>query len=134
MTGWPAGLRDELDADVRRVSDRLRSLSQAKLAAPVGGFSSRADGARKVAQVLAEAAQGVEERGAAAEPAWRRVPQLSDFAVGDQVAVVGHDLLAALDSVAPGDDVWSRGQPSRRTALSVVTAAAAELATLRRLL
>ena len=132
MADWPAGLREELDADVRRVADRLRSLSQAKLGAPVGGFASRADGAREVARVLAEAGQGLEEAGAPAEPAWRQVPRLSDFAVGDQVAVVGNDLLRVLDGVAPDDDVWTPG--ARRTALSVVTAAAAELAALRRLL
>ena len=32
--GWGV-LGEELDADVRRVADRLRSLSQARLAAPV---------------------------------------------------------------------------------------------------
>jgi hypothetical protein len=133
VADWPADVREDLAVDVRRVADRVRGLSQAKLAAPAGPFASRADGAIEVAQALAEAGQGLADRESADEPAWRRVPRLSDFAVGDQVAVVGHDLLAALDSVAPDEEVWAPERPAaRRTALSVVTAAADRLATLRR--
>ena len=35
------------------------------------------------------------------------LPELSDLAVGDQVAVTGHDLLAALDLVGPAVPVWT---------------------------
>ena len=47
------------------------------------------------------AAQGLEARRDGDEPVWRTPPTLSDVAVGDQVAVTGHDLLAALADVGP---------------------------------
>jgi hypothetical protein len=124
--------RGELAADVRRVADRLRTLSEARLAAPVPPHRSRAAGGRSVAQTLAVAAQGIEDRGLAEEPHWRSVPALSDLTVGDQVAVTGHDLLAALEASAPDEEVWTPG--TRRTAGEVVADATAQLAALRRLL
>ena len=85
---------EALSADLERVADRLRTLSEARLRAPVPGWGSRAEAARALAQRCADAAAGV-----AGEPS-RTVPTLSDLAVGDQVAVCGHDLVAALR--APG--------------------------------
>lgn len=127
--GW-GKLRTDLEADVRRVADRLRSLSLAQLAAPVPPHASRASAARDVAQQLAEAAQGLEQRTAAQEPPWRQLPVLEDGAVADQVAVVGHDLLGELDRCRPEDEVWTPA--TRRTAREVVSAAAEALTTTRR--
>lgn len=129
--GW-GSLPDQVAADVRRLADRLRGLSQARLGGPVPQHGSRADAARGVAQQLAEAAQGLAQRDAPAEPGWRVLPRLTDFAVGDQVAVTGHELLAELAGCGPEVDVWARG--ARRTARDVVTAAADALAATRRLL
>ena len=129
--GW-APLRDALAADVRRVSERLRTLSQARLQAPAPPFTSRSDAAREAARVLAVAAQGVEAGGEPAEPTWRVLPQLADFAVGDQVAVTGNDLLAALGGTPPDRPVWAPG--GRRPARDVVAAASETLAATRRLL
>ena len=125
-------LRAELAADVRRVSDSLRSLSAARLQAPVPPFPSRAAASREAARVLAVAAQGIEARQGEHEPSWRQLPELADFAVGDQVAVTGQDLLAALDGVDPAEAVWAPA--ARRPARDVVTDAAAILAATRRLL
>jgi hypothetical protein len=124
--------RGELAADVRRVADRLRTLSEARLAAPAPPDPSRAAGGRAAAHALAVAAQGIEDRALADEPQWRTVPALSDLAVGDQVAVTGHDLLALLDSAGPEETVWSPG--ARRTAREVVADATAQLSALRRAL
>lgn len=129
--GW-GPLREELAADVRRVADRLRSLSQARLAAPVPPHATRADAARQAAAVLATAAQGVEERARPTEPAWRTLPALADFAVGDQVAVTGQDLVAAAAGVAADAPVWAPG--GRRRAGDVVAEAAEVLSAVRRLL
>jgi hypothetical protein len=128
--GW-APLRDALAADVRRVSERLRTLSQARLQAPAPPFASRSDAAREAARVLAVAAQGVEAGADPAEPTWRVLPQLADFALGDQVAVTGNDLLAALEG-PPDRPVWAPG--GRRPARDVVAAASETLAATRRLL
>jgi hypothetical protein len=142
---WAGTVGEDLAADVRRVVERLRTLSQAQLAAPAPPHPSRAAGARAVAQDLATAAQGIEDRASPDEPRWRTLPELADLAVGDQVAVTGHDLLALLRTprspgdhavvgslVDPAETVWAPG--SRRTAGEVVADAAARLATLRRLL
>ena len=130
--GWPGAVRAEIEADVRRVAERLRTLSEAQLAAEAPPYPSRAAGGRAVAQTLADAAQALEERDSGAEPRWRDVPALSDFAVGDQVALTGQDLLTAIGSVGPEETVWARG--TRRTAGEVVADAAAQLVALRRLL
>ena len=129
---WPAAVRAGIEADLRRVAGRLRTLSPAQLAAAVEGHPSRAAGGRAVAQLLVVAAQGIEERSAPDEPRWRQLPELSPFAVGDQVAVTGHDLLALLGSVGPQQPVWTPG--TRRTAVEVLTDAADHLASLRRVI
>lgn len=120
----------ELATEVRRVADRLRSLSQARLAAPAPPYPSRAAAARSVARLIAEAEQGIAARQGPVEPAWRGLPDLGDLAVGDQLAVTGHDLLSVIEHVRPDDDVWARGR--RRTARDVVTEVAGHLAELRR--
>ena len=114
------------------MADRLRTLSQAQLGAAAGPHPSRAAGARSVAQALAAAAQGVEQATEPAEPAWRQLPALSEFAAGDQVAVTGHDLLAALGRVDAEETVWAPGR--RRTAAEVLADAAEQLVALRRAL
>ena len=129
--GW-GSLRDGLEADARRVPDRLRGLSQARLEAPAAPYASRADAARAAAQRLADAATGLAERSNGHEPHWRALPELSIFAVGDQVAVTAADLLVELAGCDPGDPAWCRG--ARSTAREVVAGAAAALAATRRLL
>ncbi|MGZ4611507.1 MAG: hypothetical protein ACXV2H_14725 [Actinomycetes bacterium] len=121
-----------LAKDLRRAAERLRGLSQARLAAPAPPHATRAAAARATAQRLADAAQGVEERGAPQEPAWRTVPELSDFAAGDQVTLTGHDLLTAVAEVSADAPVGARG--CRRTAREVLAAVASDVAELRRLL
>jgi hypothetical protein len=122
----------ELARDVDRVADRLRNLSQARLAAAAPPHASRAAAGRVAAQTLADASAGLEARQDPAEPTWRTLPQLDDFAVGDQVAVTGHDLVAAAQGAAPDDHVWARH--GRRTAQEVFSEAADALAALRHLL
>ena len=139
-----AGVREQLAADVRRVSDRLRSLSATRLAASPGPstdggspFTSRAQAGRAAAAELAraalalEAASGRSDLGHPPEPGHPpqtpEVPELPDLAVGDQVAVTGHDLLAALDLVGPAAEVRPPGgRPltagaAVRTAVQVLT-------------
>ncbi len=132
-------LRGELAADVRRVADRLRSLSQARLAGaivpsegvlPPGG--TRAEAAHRAAEELTRAASALERPAAGGAPvAPQALPRLADFAVGDQVAVAGHDLLAALDLVDPDDEVPDDAAGAR-SARDVVRRAAQLLADVRR--
>ena len=91
---------------MRRVSDRLRTLSATRLAAPPvrppdGGpdHASRAAGRPGRRQLLAARPRTLEAAGSSCRgggPRAPHLPVLPDLAVGDQVAVTGHDLLAAL--------------------------------------
>lgn len=145
--GWD-GLREELAADVRRVADRLRSMSAARLAgqpappdpeSPGLPYRTRAEAARLVATALAATAEELEAAaaglGAPGGPGplmgARAMPVLGDFAAADQLQVTGNDLLAALDLVAPDAEV-TFGNGVRSSARDRVTEAAALLADLRR--
>ncbi len=99
MDPLPSGAQ-ALAAAVERLSDRLRSLSDVRLARPLPPHASRADAAHSLAQLLADSAARLE--GGPERP----VPRLHDLAVGDQVAVTGRDLVAAsLASGGPGAEV-----------------------------
>ncbi|KWW99133.1 hypothetical protein LI90_767 [Carbonactinospora thermoautotrophica] len=111
--------RDDLEklaAEIRRVSGRLRSMPLARLT------DDRVSAVRRVIQLLAELAQGAEERAADGPPRWRTVPALGRHALGDQLAVVGHDLVAALRELRPSDQVWlpaaGRGPAAEALALA----------------
>lgn len=116
--------RDALERELRRVCDRIRSLPLRQLAGP------RAAAVRATAGWLASAGQGVEERDRPGFPAWRTVPKLMDHAAGDQLAVTGQDLLAALRDLPPGTQVWTPG--GRRTAEDLARDALTALRDLRR--
>jgi hypothetical protein len=131
LAAWDA-LVLELGRNIERVSDRLRGLSEARLAAAAPPHGSRAAAARATAQILADAAAGLETRADQVSPTWRTLPELSDLAAGDQLAVTGHDLLTAAQPAAPDDQAWARH--GRRTAHVLLAEAAAALAALRRLL
>jgi len=125
----PASLSERLAAEIVRVSDRLRTLSLARLSVPLPPYASRAEAGRALAQRLADAAQGIEGRGSPEPPSWREVPRLGDVAAGDQVAVTGQDLLAALEAADADTEVWTR--TGRRLAREVAEDAEAALRDLR---
>jgi hypothetical protein len=78
-----------LQADLTRTVDRLRTLGLARLEAGFAPEPTRADAARQVAQHLADVTADLEGRPR------RHLPVLGVQASGDQLAVVGHDLLAS---------------------------------------
>ncbi|GAA2751123.1 hypothetical protein [Kitasatospora cinereorecta] len=78
-----------LTAAVDRLADRFRAMPQSRLQGPVPGHPSRAAAGLALARRLAATGLALE-----GEPA-REIPDAGDFAVGDQLAVVGHDLAAA---------------------------------------
>jgi len=118
-----------LAREVGRVADRLRRLPRRRLEVPLAPYDSVAAAARALAQRLADAAQGVDERTAPEPPAWREVPALGWFAAGDQVTVTGRDLLAALAAVPAQTPVWTRA--GRRSAADVLDECLAALRELR---
>jgi hypothetical protein len=96
----------ELVADLDRVVTKLRTTPTNRLAAPLPGpFPSRVEAGRALARTLAIAAQGIEEADHPLMPVWRTLPLIADVAVGDQVRVLGHDLVTSL--AAGADVVWT---------------------------
>ncbi|WP_316526567.1 hypothetical protein [Kitasatospora brasiliensis] len=75
---------------VDNLADRFRSLPQSKLLGAVPGYASRAAAALELARRLARLALAAEDGPR------RELPDAGAFAVGDQLAVAGHDLAAAL--------------------------------------
>ncbi|RKE20871.1 hypothetical protein [Streptomyces sp. TLI_171] len=79
----------QLGAAVDKLADRFRAMPQSRLLGTVEGHPSRAAAALALAGRLAAAARTLE--GLPALP----VPDSGAFAVGDQIAVTGHDLALA---------------------------------------
>ena len=96
-----------------RLADRLRSLSDVRLARPLPPAGSRADAAHALAQRLADHAAALEGGTS------RVVPRLHDLAVGDQVAVTGADLVRALRAAGAGRE---HGAQRAQDALAAVRA------------
>lgn len=102
-------LRSELAADVGRVADRLRSMSQARLEGQVAPgdehlppWGTRARAGRGMGTWMSRVAVALEAAATGEPPPGHRdMPELGAFAAGDQVAVGGNDLLAAMDLVDP---------------------------------
>ncbi len=113
MIGVDRSDLDELEWELSRLADRLRSLSDVRLGGPFPPHESRAVAALDLAQLLADAAQGVEERACLQPPVSRVVPDLGVFALGDQVAVTGRDLVAATVDADPDIEVWIAGRRIR---------------------
>ncbi len=135
--GW-GSVREDLEADVRRVTERLRNLSVARLAAPPappeGGwpaYLSRAQAGRAAASELAVASWALEAAAEGVTDEGHGLPRLSDFAVADQIAVTGLDLLAAMERVRPDTRVWTSTYDNP-TAADAVAFAARVLADVRR--
>ncbi|MGW4808382.1 hypothetical protein [Kitasatospora sp. NPDC004272] len=77
---------------VDRLADRFRAMPQSRLLAAVPGHPSRAAAVLELARRLADSGRALEGLPAL------EVPDCGAFAVGDQLAVTGHDLaLAAAD-------------------------------------
>jgi hypothetical protein len=86
----PAAALDVLAREVRALVSRLRGFSITRFRAAAPPFASRGDAAHHLVSAVAAAA-ALAEGGPV-----RAVPRLGDFALADQLAVVGADLLAAL--------------------------------------
>ncbi|MGV9271657.1 hypothetical protein ACWDRR_44285 [Kitasatospora sp. NPDC003701] len=120
---------------VEALADRFRSMPQSRLLGAVPGHASRAAAALALARRLAAAAQTAEAvagggngpDGPGGSP--REFPDAGAFAAGDQLAVAGHDLAAALAALPADAQVplpESLGGPA--TAPAVLDRALAEVA------
>jgi hypothetical protein len=126
LLSQPTAPRARLTWEIDALADRYRGLSQARLlgalpspvaftrpAAGTGG-QEPADGSRvtragaghRLAQLLADAAAGVAGRAADVAPASRAVSIIDLFALGEQIAVTGHDLILELEGLQDRELVW----------------------------
>ncbi|MFE7527985.1 hypothetical protein ACFU7Y_20045 [Kitasatospora sp. NPDC057542] len=112
---------------VESLADRFRSLPQSKLLGAVPGYASRAAAALELARRLAGLALATEGG------PQREFPDAGAFAVGDQLAVAGHDLAAALAALPQGAEVALPDGPVAATeVLAGAVAAVRETAALCR--
>jgi len=87
--------RERAERELGRVLTRLAALGPTRLSRPAdGGGPAPADVVRPALQELADAAAALEGR------APRAVPVLAERALGDQLAVLGRDLLSVGDDAA----------------------------------
>ena len=95
-------------------------------------YHSRAQAGRALATALSDTARSLEAAadGGSYTPS-HPVPDLADFAAGDQVAVTGNDLLAAIELVAPDTEVWF-AEAGHEPARAGVARVARQLADVRR--
>jgi hypothetical protein len=131
VSGVDHGEPDRLAARLEATTSAVRRMPRSRLAAALPApWGTRAQAARILARTLALAAQGIEEADRRDPPQWRALPMLPDTGVGDQLAVLAHDLLVAVREAPP--QVWT---PDGRAPLAdVVSDVAATLDEVARLL
>ncbi|WP_327680206.1 hypothetical protein [Kitasatospora sp. NBC_00458] len=104
---------------VDALADRFRSMPQSRLHGAVPGHPSRAAAALALARWMAAVAQAAE-----GGPV-RELPEAGAFAVGDQLAVTGHDLVAALAALPRDGEVALPAESGGPTPVAAVRAEAA---------
>ncbi len=105
------GIVDELAVEVTRVTEAYRRMPHSKFGLRMEPYGDRATAGHRLAARFAALAQGLEERDDPEPPRWRELPVLEPFALGDQIAVTGNDLLGAYRSLAEpaAAHVWTPG-------------------------
>lgn len=132
MTGLPtdadvAGLVGDVEEQLVRTVDRLRSVALVRLGRPETNGMTPADRAHRLSSQLVSITYRLRARSAldAAGDAVPRLPRLADHAAGDQLRVIGGELLAAVRGGA------ERGSELRADLIADLTRIARQLLELR---
>lgn len=98
-------------AEVTRVAEAYRRMPHSKFGLRLAPYGDRAQAGHWLATQLTLLAQGMESRDSPRAPRWQELPVLGVFALGDQIAVVGNDLLAAFQALDDPREtlVWTPG-------------------------
>jgi hypothetical protein len=98
--------------EIVRVAEAYRRMPHSKFALRVEPLGSRAHAGHWLAEQYAALAQGVEQWDRIEPPVWHRVPVLGVFALGDQIAVTGRELVDAYRALKdPAETlVWTPGE------------------------
>ena len=100
-----------LAEELTRLADGYRRLPHSKFAQRLEPYGDRAQAGHWLAAQVTMVAQGMERWDSPQPPRWRDLPRLGVFALGDQIAVVGHDLVAAYRALEDPRDtlIWTPG-------------------------
>lgn len=103
---------DVLAAELTRLADGYRRLPHSKFALRLEPYGDRAQAGHWLAAQVTTVAQGIERWDSTQPPRWRDLPTLGVFALGDQIAVVGNDLLAAYRALKDPREtlIWTPGE------------------------
>ena len=110
--GSPAEVLAETLADeLGRLAEGYRRLPQSKFGLRLEPYGDRAQAGHWLAAQVSTGAQGIERWDSPQPPAWRDLPTLGVFALGDQIAVVGNDLMAAYRALKEPREtlIWTPG-------------------------
>jgi len=96
---------------ISRLGDRLRSLPASRLSRVDDRLAGQsiAAASHAFAQWCAWAAAGIGQRQADTGPEVPGLPRLDDLASGDQVQLLGRELIVVLATVEPSTQVWLAG-------------------------
>ncbi|MEY9930096.1 hypothetical protein ABH926_004738 [Catenulispora sp. GP43] len=107
-----ASSADLLERELTRLAEAYRRLPHSKFAQRLEPYGDRARAGHWLAAQVTTVAQGIERWDSPRPPAWRELPTLGVFALGDQIAVVGNDLLAAYRALKDPREtlIWTPGE------------------------
>ena len=105
-------LSEALATELTRVAEAFRRMPHSKFALRLEPYGDRAQAGFWLATQLTLLAQGIESWDSPRPPVWRELPVLGVFALGDQIAVVGNDLLSAYRALKDPREtlVWIPGE------------------------
>jgi hypothetical protein len=105
-------LPEAMAGELTRVAEAYRRMPHSKFALRLEPYGDRAQAGYWLATQVTLLAQGMESWDSPRQPVWRELPALGVFALGDQIAVVGNDLLSAYSALKDprGTLVWTPGE------------------------
>jgi hypothetical protein len=105
-------LADALEAELTRLAEGYRRLPHSKFSLRLEPYGDRARAGYWLAAQVSTVAQGIESWDSPRPPQWRELPTVGVFALGDQIAVVGNDLLAAYRALKDprATLIWTPGE------------------------
>jgi hypothetical protein len=127
--GEPAAAGSLAD-ELTRLAEGYRRLPHSKFALRLEPYGDRARAGHWLASQVTMVAQGMEHWDSRRPPVWHELPTLGVFALGDQIAVVGNDLLAAYRALDDPREtlIWTPGEgrvPAEKAMAAVLDSAAA---------
>lgn len=106
-----ASAAEILAEELARLAEGYRRLPHSKFALRLEPYGDRAQAGHWLAAQVTMVAQGIERWDSPQPPRWRDLPTLGVFALGDQIAVVGNDLVAAYRALKDPREtfIWTPG-------------------------